>query len=734
MDQRRSCHTAPMSGPSVSATGRWESLVADFSGARVVGTITSGVILGMVNALLVIALMSLIFQGENTDILPLGMGLGLLASAAVGVIVALGSDIAGAFAGVQDSSAAILGLATSSIALSVATPQAKDTVIATMVVASIATGATLLLMARFRLGDLARFVPFPVVGGLLAGTGYLIVAGSVEILGGLTSTTLSRADGLAVLVPGFVLAASFLVASRLSWPPRSYLILLVLAIGGFHTLSFALGMDRSDIADRGWLLGPFPKGSLIPDLALDSLGNADWAAIGAQAGSLATILLVIPMTVLLYVSALEVEMRRDLDVGQELRVTGWANVAGGLLGGPPGYLYLADTLVIRRLFGGRRGSAVVASAGLLLVVVVGGALLGLVPQFLIGGLLLFVGLEFLMEWLWDARHRMNRLDYVLMLGIVTIIATVGFLPGVGTGLLAAIVLFVVRYSKVDVVRHMLTMREQRSNIERAPAEAGYLDQVGDSIVILELQGFVFFGTAHRIISQVRTIPAENLECIVCDFRMVTGIDSSALILFERLALLGDEHEFMIVLTGLSEQQDTQFSDLIAAFGNTVRVEPDLDRGLAWCEEKLIEKTAGKLPAHDRALPDSLVERLSGYLEPLSVAPGTVLMRQGDPAPGLYLIIDGRATVLLDTKDGPTVRLRTLLGGTLLGEMSLYNNQPVTASVVSDTECRLLHMSPESFREMCEREPALAADFHEFVARTLAARVSFANRTIRALQR
>lgn len=715
--------------------GRWDSLRSDFTLSRLAVTLSTGAVLAAVNSLLAIAIMSLIFQGGSQRFLTLGLGIGLTASAVVALFIGFGSGLPGAFAGIQDASAAILSLAAASVMVSTVTPTTSNTVVALMIVTSVATGATLLIMGRFGLGDVARYMPFPVIGGLLAGTGYLIVVGSIDILGGLSRSAASGASGLAVFWPGVVLALAFMAASQRGWAARSYLVFLVVAVGSFHLVASMNGVDVAASVDRGWLLGPFPDGSLWPGWMLGSLTGADWSVIGAEVGNIATILLVVPMTVLLYVSALEVETQRDLDVGRELRVTGLANLAAGLVGGPPGYLYLADTVVTRNLVGARRGAAVVAGAGVVLVVWAGGGLLELLPQFVIGGMLLFVGLSFLVTWLWDARRRMAPLDYLLMLTIVIVIATVGFLPGVGVGLLSAIILFVGRYSRVGVIKHLLTVREQRSNIERGVAQTQYLEAVGDRGLILELQGFIFFGTGHRIISTIKDVlgDGEDLVCVVCDFRMVTGIDSSALILFDRLAVMAEERGFELVFTDVDDRQLSQFSGLLSSFEG-VRVESDLDRGVAWCEERLIEGGGEELEETSRALPVHLTARLTRYLQPVTVEEGTVLMRQGDPAPGLYLLESGRATVQLEVDDGPPVRLRTLLEGTLLGEMSLYSSQPVTASVVTETRCTLLHLSPDSFERLCETDVGLAADFHAFVARTLAARVGYANRSIRALRR
>lgn len=724
-----------MTGMSAESSGRWQSLLSDFAGDRLVGTMVTGVVLAMVNSLLSIALMSLIFQGDLARMLPIGVGLGLVGSGVVAAVVGVGSGLPGMYAGIQDASAAILGLAAGSVAASVTGATTVHTVIAMIVVTSVATGLVLLAMGRFRLGEVARFVPFPVIGGLLAGTGYLIVAGSVEILGGLSRDALMGSEGAGLLWPGLVLAGFFLVASRRGWPSRWYLTFLALGIGAFHVALVAAGIGRQVALERGWLLGPFPTGSLWPGLAIRSLSQADWGAVAGEAVSLVTILLIVPMTVLLYVSALEVETRHDLDMGIELRVTGWANVAAGLAGGPPGYLYLADTVVTRRLVGERRGPAVVAAAGMALLVAAGSAVLGFLPQFVIGGMLLFVGVDFLVEWLWDSRRRMAPLDYLLMLGIVAIIATIGFLPGVAAGLISAIVLFVFRYSQIDVVKHSLTGSEHRSNIERPPVQTEYLEREGGSVVILQLQGFIFFGTANRVISQVRARLEEpgRVKFVVCDFRLVTGVDSSAVLIFERMALLAEENGFVLVLTGLSPTQVGQLDLLISRFAGSVRVEPDLDRGVAWCEDRLLEE-GGAAPDGLRALPDGLVERLEPYLESRIIPPRTRLMSQGDPTSGLYLIISGRATVLLEGPDGREVRLRTVLEGTLLGEISLYRDEPVTATVVTDTECRLLHLTPKAFNGLCQADPTVAADLHAFVARTLAARVSHANRAIQALYR
>lgn len=696
-------------------------------------TLATGLILAAVNALITVALASLIFRGVLSDSLPIGIGLGLISSGVIALVIALGSSFPGVYSGIQDAPSAIIGVSAAALAGAMAGSVLLDSVLVLIALTSLATGLGFLAMGYLGWGEIARFVPFPVIGGLLAGTGYLIITGALAILAIGSIQDLTASPALGLMWPAVLLGGLLFVAARRGWGSRIYLLFLVTGVVIFHLAVGLGGVTRAEAFDRGWMLGPFPDGSLWPGSVISSFAGADWSAIAGQIPAAVTILVIVPISLLLYISALEVETRVDVDMNRELRATGWANVAAAAVGGPPGYMYLADTVIAARLVGQRRGPAVVTPVAMLVLVASGGAVLEYVPQFLIGGLLLFVGAEFMYEWLWASRRTMSGPDYVLVWGIVLIIAVVGFLPGVVVGLVLATGLFVFRYSRVDVVKHELSGADHQSNIERSVADAEFLGVAGAAIHILELQGFIFFGTANRILSRVKTLLRGSTppRYLILDFRRVTGIDSSAMATFERLALLAADRGLAILFTGLSETPAAQFGDLVAAHARVVRVHPDLDHGVAWCEEELLRE-AGRAESTSQPLPPDLPRALADYLVEDSFAPGQLLMSQGDPSPGIFLIRSGRATVYIDGADGGRVRLRTLLSGTVLGEISLYRNEPCTATVVADEECGVLHLSPGAFAELCDSDPRVAAELHAFVVRTLAGRVSYANRAIRAL--
>ncbi len=51
-------------------------------------------------------------------------------------------------------------------------------------VVTVLTGITFLAIGTFKRGNLIRFVPYPVVGGFLAGTGWLLLKGGVYVASG----------------------------------------------------------------------------------------------------------------------------------------------------------------------------------------------------------------------------------------------------------------------------------------------------------------------------------------------------------------------------------------------------------------------------------------------------------------------------------------------------------------------------------------------------------------------
>jgi SulP family sulfate permease len=151
-----------------------------------VANLSAGVLAGIRTLIGATALAALIFSGELAGGLPIGIGILLFSAAAVGVVVGATSSYPGAVAQPQDGAAAILGLLALSVyaALPPALPyeQKLVSVFVAIGVTTFITGLFFLALGGLRLGGLVRFVPYPVVGGFLAGSGWLFVKGSLTVM------------------------------------------------------------------------------------------------------------------------------------------------------------------------------------------------------------------------------------------------------------------------------------------------------------------------------------------------------------------------------------------------------------------------------------------------------------------------------------------------------------------------------------------------------------------------
>jgi SulP family sulfate permease len=122
-----------------------------------------------------------------------------------------------------------------------------------------------------------------------------------------------------------------------------------------------------------------------------------------------------------------------------------------------------------------------------------------------------------------------------------------------------------------------------------------------------------------------------------------------------------------------------------------------------------------------------------YLERLSLADGTVLMRRGDPADGLYFIESGQVTAQIEREGGKRVRFETMLGGRVVGELGFYLDKPRTADVVVEAPSIVYRLTRDALARMEVEDPEAASLIHRVIIRLLSERVTHLVRTVDALQ-
>lgn len=715
--------------------------------AAAASALMAGSLVGVARVAATTSIAVLVFAGPLAERLPAAIGLTLVSEVvALTVVSSLGS-LRGAVAGVHPSPAPSAAVIAAAVAGAVAAGGEQQflTVVLAISLATLLTGVVFLLVGGLRLSNLVRFTPYPVVAGFLAGTGWLLMRGSLDVmtadpdvLGDLGTATSWAATSH--WLPGVAFGIALVAVSRRL---RSQLVLplgVLVGLLAFYVAAVAAGATIEDLERHGWLLGPFPEGSLVGAWTVDALGVADWDAVLAQAPAAAALAAIALLTILLNISGIEVLVRRDADMDRELRAAGVANVISGAAGGMVGFHTIAQTSLSHRLGAPSRLVPWVAAVVPLATLTAGTVVIARLPRPVLGGLLLFVGATFLIEWLVDSRSKVPAWEYVVIAAIVLTMAVVGPLVGVAVGLMLALASFVVAYSRIDVVRHAIDGTAYHSAFERPEPEREFLLRRGHEREYWQLQGFVFFGTADALVQRATARAGDAsrpLRFLVIDFARVTGVDSSAALSIAAMQRLAADRGFVLALASL---RPTTHERLAAAGVDEsdphTRVFADLERAVQWCEDRTLGGDAGAAAAGsvplEQTLGDAHGRKLLRYVDRLVISPGDVLVRRGDMTDDIYFVESGILSAEVVAESGATLRIRKMGPGALIGEVALFTRKPRTASVVAESPCTLHRLSRSALEELLRDDPDTAARLHSWFAERMADRLSDNLRIVRAL--
>lgn len=113
-----------------------------------------------------------------------------------------------------------------------------------------------------------------------------------------------------------------------------------------------------------------------------------------------------------------------------------------------------------------------------------------------------------------------------------------------------------------------------------------------------------------------------------------------------------------------------------------------------------------------------------HLRPAPFSRGEVMTRQGAVANWLYLLVKGRAQVLVELEGGGRRQVATLKDGDYFGEMALLTGEKRSATVVAETDIECWRLDREGFKQIIERRPEMAQELASLLAaRKLAVEVA-----------
>jgi CRP/FNR family transcriptional regulator, cyclic AMP receptor protein len=106
----------------------------------------------------------------------------------------------------------------------------------------------------------------------------------------------------------------------------------------------------------------------------------------------------------------------------------------------------------------------------------------------------------------------------------------------------------------------------------------------------------------------------------------------------------------------------------------------------------------------QGMSDRSIDAIEALARPVTFQAGQTLVREGDPGDTFLIVLDGSAIV---TTDG--VAIRSLGAGDFLGEISLLDGGPRTATVTAESAVSALSIDRDGFRRLMDEFPVLRLD-------------------------
>ena len=512
-------------------------LRADAQSTRLAAAVSTGLVLAVLMVVFGPAQATTVFAGPLSPFVAQGTGMMLFGCFALCLITALTSSYRGTVS-MPNFAVAVALLAIGSVVAANMASASRDALFATMVViialTTLITGLCFLLIGRLRLANLFRFMPYPVVGGFLAGLGGLLTVSSISITSGITLTWETLPELLEPdMIPRWAATVVYAVVLLLMTKLRPHYLVLpasvVLAVGLCHAVLLFLDISAADARADGILFVGMPAGTSWPPIGLGDLTHVDWSVVASQLPGILGVTLITLICVVLNAGAVELGSGRELDMNREFQAEGTACLVGSLGASPPGCNSSPMSLISHATGAETRLTGIIVALAVGSVLFFGGALLAILPMPLLGGLGLFVGLGLLNDWLVATRKTLRRTDYSMILLVSLVICFFGFLEGVVVGLVAAVIFFVVRYSTVDVIGASFTAREHQSNRVLSAIHRVILRIQGERIGVYRLRGYIIFGNAAPLGDRLKeALKADPTPvCLLLDFADVSGFDISA---------------------------------------------------------------------------------------------------------------------------------------------------------------------------------------------------------------
>lgn len=597
------------------------------------------------------------------------------------------------------------------------------------------TGVIQVTFGMLRLGNIARFVPYPVVAGLMTGLAIsLVIYELPEVLGthgGGSHGAEGAGGGDAhhgingwTLLVGLVTIVGFVFVRR-RWPALPSKLIGLAA--GTAVAAVVTYVAHGDVGPRVPSLGKLP----LPDALLPVL-SGDGVALALRFGYdlLVTALAIAVVGSLDSLLAAVGEADGPLDTAHHpnrlLVALGCGNLVSSLFGGVPVAYSSHHALQVHHGGGRKLVSSFATTATLVLLLLYGAPLLHLIPIAALSAMMLVIAVGLIDRWAGATIDRVRRGQYdselIVNIALVVLVAGVtivfGLVAAVITGLILSMGLFLAVMNR-SLIRSVRTGATRGSRRVYPPEQASLLRVEGHRIKLVELDGAIFFGTADRLAFEAMRA-AEGAQYLILDLRRVTMIDASGALMLAKLKRLLQERGVTLLLAHISAT--SRLGRAIQGAGVFMQRHhtdwfDDADRALEWAERELLAAARVASPGQELAIgefallegltPDEL-QFMKPYLDRQLFPAQAALYHEGQQGDRLYLLAKGAVSVVAEDPEarGRNRRIVTLAPGVIFGESAMIEGGVRSVTAIAETEVVTYSLSRANLDAVRARAPDL----------------------------
>ncbi len=698
-----------------------------------------------------------IFAPLGADFGAKGALAGMLGVTALGLIAATFGGTQRLISAPCAPAAAVLSALT--IQMSQAGVGSGAIVMSLFLVALVASGSQI-LFGVLKIGQLIKYMPFPVVSGYLSGVGLIIIFSQIpkwlalpkgmNWFDGFQHPELWQTPSLLI---GMATAAVMVLAPKISTKVPAVIQGLVAGVLMYWCLAFSAYPELQVLANNHFVIGPLSAdlgglGQAIttPWVSLGQMALPHWEQVLVPAMTLAVLLSIDTLKTCVVLDALSGTRHNS---NKELIGQGLGNLVSTLIGGSPGAGTMGATLVNKASGGETAMSGVFQGLWALLAVLLLTPLIAWIPVAALAALLVVIGVK-MIDWhsIELVKSRDTVLDFAVIAVVVLVANTMSLIAASGLGVTLAILMFVTEQIHTSTVRRKTYGNKIFSKRIRTQAERELLATEGDKTIVFELQGSLFFGTTDQLYGSIES-DIQKAKFVLMDFQRVQSLDVTAGHMIERIQKMMDERDAILILSRLPERLPSgrdlkTYVDHIGLLKESnTKVFAEMTDALEWIEDETIRlhkleiQNTESLALTDfdlfKDLTASEAKELNETAKHLSFKKGELIYEHGTRGNSLLLIARGQIKLTLPVKGGQHVHLLTLGKGQFFGEMSFLDGHAHSADAYAIEDTELLNIDRESLAHAIGQDQRMMLIIFKKISLAIAERLRHSNAELHDLR-